>query len=81
MKVVSFKSLPMRIPIFPTAVAALVLDRLAAPDIAWGIVGTVFALFWIVWIIAVVNQEQIDLFPADGKIKVTRDPARESAVD
>jgi hypothetical protein len=60
-KVIAGKNLPFRPPVLATAVAALVLDRLDAPQLAWGIVGTIYALCWLVWIIWRVNREEVDL--------------------
>ena len=64
MKVIAHKNLPFRPPVIGTAVAALVLDRLDAPQLAWGVVGTIYALFWIAWIVAMFHQEQVNLFTA-----------------
>jgi hypothetical protein len=78
-KVIAQRNLPFRPPVIATAVAALVLDRLDAPDLAWGILGTLYALIWIAWVTYRVNREEVDLFPSDGK--VTRGTARDAAVD
>lgn len=80
-KVVHHKNLPTKLPINITLIAWLMLDRLDAPQLAWGIVGTVLAFIWIVLVIAMFVEEKVNLFPADGKIKVTRDAARDAAVD
>ena len=61
-KVVSYKSLPIRIPWVHTALAYLFLDRFKAPGWAWGVVATVIALFWILSFIGLATQEQVNLF-------------------
>jgi len=49
-KVVSRKDLPMPCPLTATALTALMLDRMHAPPVYWGIAGTALAFKWIIWI-------------------------------
>lgn len=48
------KYLPPRLPIWPTLVTWLLMDRLQAGPLAWGIVGTIGAIVWIVTVVTVV---------------------------
>ena len=59
-KVIPYKNLPGRIPIWSTAVVWLVLDRLAAPGWVWGICGTIWCFIWVFSVIAIHTQEQTD---------------------
>lgn len=62
MKVVASKNLPFRPPVIATIVMWLFLDRLDAPDIAWGIMGTLYAIVWIAWIAYAFQKEEVDIF-------------------
>lgn len=48
-KVIHPENLPTRAPLWSSVVMWLLLDRLQPPGWWWGVVGTVFALFWISW--------------------------------
>jgi hypothetical protein len=52
-----------RPPILLTAVVWLLLDRFAVPGWAWGVFYTLNTSLWIVWLIAVLHQEDK---PLDG---------------
>lgn len=62
MKTIAGKNLPFRPPIVGTATAWLVLDRLSPPDYAWGVVGTLYALVWIAFLVSALHRETVDLF-------------------
>jgi hypothetical protein len=61
-KVISLKALPARIPVIPTCVAWLMLDRLDAPGWAWGVVMTFIGIVWIGSIAAIWINEYVDPF-------------------
>ena len=61
-KVISFNNLPPKSPIVSTGVAYLFLDKFDASGLVWGIVGTVFVLVWIVWIVDLLNFTPVDIF-------------------
>lgn len=67
MKVVSRKNLPAKLPIYSTAVAYLLLDKFHAADWVWGVIGTLYTLIWIICIVAIVKQEQVELFPKESE--------------
>lgn len=49
--------MPAQLPVQTTALAWLLLDRLAAPGWVWGVVGTVLALFWVLAIVRMVTDK------------------------
>lgn len=66
-KVIKVANLPVRLPILATIVWWLLLDRLHAPALAWGIFLTLATIVWVVAILVLFNQEPIDLFKRDEK--------------
>lgn len=61
-KVIHTKNLPFKMPLGSSIILGLLLDRLQAPDLAWGIAITVTAIYWILWIVSVWTREYIDIF-------------------
>ena len=61
-KVISWKNMPSRLPIFPTITTYLFLDRLGAAGWVWGAVGCVFVIGWAIAIIAMSTQTKVDIF-------------------
>lgn len=61
-----------RLPVWSTIVIYLLMDKLNANDMAWGIVGTVCAIVWIICIIAVVNSKGIDIFEKENEKPVKK---------
>ena len=61
-KVISWKNLPARLPIFPTITMYLLLVQLQAAEWVWGAIGLFTVLIWIISIIAVCRQVKIDIF-------------------
>ena len=61
MKVIAFKQLPSRLPIQSSIVIYLLMDRLNAGALAWGIVGTLLVIVWLAAIYQVYNQEQTEI--------------------
>ena len=64
-KVVSYKCLPSKLPVWQTVTAFLLLDRLNVPQWVWGAVGCFYLLAWIICLFAVINQKQVDIFEKD----------------
>lgn len=60
-KVLSGKQLGVRPPIYQTITMWLLLDRLNANQLAWGIIGTVFVFLWIVVIIGLFTQDAVEI--------------------
>jgi len=56
-KVIHPKRLPSFLPITPTAVGYLILDRFAAPEWGWGVFWTVAAIIWICILTDVLTRE------------------------
>lgn len=65
-KVVSDKNTALKSPLWPTLVTWLTLDRFAAPGWLYGILGTLFAIYWICWVTDLFNREEIEIFKADS---------------
>lgn len=61
-KKISYKNLPVRWPLWSSITTWLLLDRLQPPGWVWGAVGCVFALLWIILIIAFFTEEHVDIF-------------------
>lgn len=59
--VIKTKYLPIRLPLLSTAVAYLMLDKLNASALVYGIVGTIYALIWVLSIVGLAYQEQKDI--------------------
>lgn len=58
------------LPIQSTIVAYLVLDRFNVSLLVWGILGTIFAILWIILIAAVWTYEGVELIDSEtGKVK------------
>lgn len=66
-KVIDRNELPARYPVVTTIVAFLALDYWKAPQWVWGAVGVLFLIIWIACIIAIYNQEEIEILPKDDK--------------
>lgn len=66
-KVISRRNLPIRMPLVKTVVAYLLLDRLNAAGWVWGIVITLFSIYWLIFIIAIVTEQGVDMFSDDAK--------------
>lgn len=66
-KVVPFSQLPMRLPIWPTAVLYLLLDRFNPPGWVWGAAGAIMALLWVICSIAIYKQEETPLKELKGE--------------
>lgn len=64
-KVISFKYLPARLPIWPTVIMLLVLDRFGWPPAAAGAIGLWFALMWLACLYCVATEERV----APGEIR------------
>lgn len=62
-RVISYKYLPVRLPLFQTITLALVLDRLQPPGIVWGIVATLVCLWWVGAAVALAGE--VNVLPCD----------------
>jgi hypothetical protein len=61
-KVIKRKNLPSRPPLLLTAVLYLFLDKFNAPDLIWGILGTLMAIIWVAVIYSMVKEDDVDIF-------------------
>lgn len=62
-KVVSWKSMPSRLPINMSVVVWLVLDRLKPPGWVWGACGAVLLIVWVASIISMCREEGTEIWP------------------
>ena len=60
-KKIARQNIPHNFPLVSTTVAWLLLDRLDASGIVWGIVGTVFAILWVLVLLDIVWSDSVDL--------------------
>ena len=61
-KVISNKSLPSKLPISSSLTSFIALDYWNAPEWLWGAIGLFFLVAWVVIIIRLLYQENIDVF-------------------
>lgn len=59
--VLPLSHLPTKLPLLSSIVFYMALDLYQAPGWAWGVVGTIMAVTWIVWAIDALRQEDRDL--------------------
>lgn len=67
-KVISSNNLPIRAPVLATFVWWLVLEKLGVPSWAFGVIGTLIAVAWVVFFIDLFNREEINVL--NGKDSV-----------
>lgn len=60
-KVIPNKIMPTRLPIWPTCVVYLLMDKFNAVGWVWGAVGVLWLIVWIVAIARLLNEQEIDL--------------------
>lgn len=60
-KVISFGSLPTKLPIWKTLIIVLALDFWNSPAWLCGVMGISLLLLWVAAIINIVNEEKVDL--------------------
>lgn len=65
MRVISYKNMPVRLPVGGTCVLYLMLDRFQAPGWVWGVLGTLLAILWGIVVHRLFAQKQIELFEAE----------------
>jgi hypothetical protein len=61
-KTIAYKNTPVRLPIWTTATAWLLLDRCHAPGWAWGAAGVIAVIVWVVSIVTMFHEERVDIF-------------------
>jgi hypothetical protein len=62
LKVIAWKNLPTRLPIWGSLVVWLTLDRLHAPGWVYGAAGAVVGIIWIICIVLLIHEKQVDIF-------------------
>ncbi len=61
-KVVADKNLPMRAPLWQSLLIWLMLDRLHAPGVAWGVAYTIMVMIWVVFFISFWTEKPTEIF-------------------
>ena len=56
------KNIPNKLPLTSTVLYTFLLYYFDVNGIVWGIFGTIYAIYWILVIVIIYNQERIDLF-------------------
>lgn len=56
-KVVSYKHLPAKFPVTTSVVTWLLLDRIHASGVLWGVGGTIIAIAWVASILEVLSTD------------------------
>lgn len=56
---ISYKSLPAKLPLWPTITLGLLLDRTQAPEWLWGVCMTFLLILWVLGIITMFTQKLI----------------------
>lgn len=62
MKVIKYKNLPTRLPLFQTLTTFLAMDYWCAPSWMFGAVSFAVVVVWIACIHSIVSNETVDLF-------------------
>ena len=62
MRKVSYKNLPVSMPVSFTLTILLGLDHFHAPGWVWGVAGTLLVVVWVILLYLKMQQEQIDVF-------------------
>lgn len=66
-KVIARKNLPTHVPLHGGLTLWLLMDRLAPPDWAWGVIWTMFAVYAIVVFVITQTDEYVEMtFPGGG---------------
>lgn len=60
-KVINSRNLPAKLPIWQTLTTFLALDHWSAPAWLWGALGVIFLTIWIISLILVATQEELDI--------------------
>lgn len=60
-KVISFKNLPYRMPIYQTVSLWLLADRFQVPEMMWGFVWAFIFLLWTAWVYGITHTEEVDI--------------------
>lgn len=60
-KIIASKNMPYRLPLISTLVWWLVMERLSAPGWLYGVLGTLLAIAWIVAIVDLATNEEVDV--------------------
>ena len=60
-KVIAWQNLPSKMPFQLTITTYLLLDKLKANDIVWGICAALIILIWLNWILACLVESSVDL--------------------
>lgn len=66
-KVVAFKNLPSRLPLWQTLTWFLTMERFNAPQWLWGCLGLLFVFFWCESIYGICTQEKVDILNGEKK--------------
>lgn len=61
-KVIDRKNLPVKFPIFQSAVIYIMLDYYGAPGWLWGVLITIYSLLWILAFISFVREIDVNIF-------------------
>jgi hypothetical protein len=60
-KVLAWSNMPTRLPLIPSMVFYLFLDHFKAPGWIWGAACVLIGFIWLVAIIGLFTQEQVDV--------------------
>lgn len=66
-KVISSRNLPRRSPLVATLVGWLVLDKVGAPGVVVGVVGTLCVLWWLLVAVDIYYSDSVSLFEEEGE--------------
>lgn len=64
--VIKWRDLPAFSPLTFSIALWLLLDRLGAPGVVWGIVGTIVAVMWIGFLYELWTEKQVSVFHPDA---------------
>jgi hypothetical protein len=61
-KVIAWKALPPRSPLGLCVLYALALDKIKAPQWAWGAYGVVVIISWVTYFVSLYQTKEIDIW-------------------
>lgn len=67
MKVISRKNIQTEVPVISTMVVVMALDFYNAPAFLWGVVLTVWSIYFIACVVDLFKNKEVDIFEDENK--------------
>lgn len=66
-KIIAYTNFKTKNPLWETAITVMMLDYWEAPQWLWGVVGCLWFLLWVLWIVGFWTEEEVDVFKEKEK--------------